>query len=132
MEVTTRTVYNLRQRAFKAIRTFYEQESSELAEMTLPKPWRFTNPIYLTKNPYTPILEQYIHAIFKKQLIDYKEERDAEKAAEYFHIENGAACFHTGLYILRYKAIFACFDRNKKKDSILEWYFRGFADELSP
>lgn len=70
----------------------------ELAEMTLPEPWRFTNPIYLTKNPYTPILERYIHAIFKKQLIDYKEERDAEKAAEYFHIENEAACFHTGLY----------------------------------
>lgn len=29
MEVTTRTVYNLRQRAFKAIREFYEQGSSE-------------------------------------------------------------------------------------------------------
>ena len=26
MEVTTRTVYNLRQRAYKAIRTFYERE----------------------------------------------------------------------------------------------------------
>ena len=30
MEVTTRTVYNLRRRAFKAIKTFYEQGSSEL------------------------------------------------------------------------------------------------------
>ena len=29
MEVTTRTVYNLRQRAFKAIRKIYEHESSE-------------------------------------------------------------------------------------------------------
>ena len=29
MEETTRSVYNLRQRAFQAIRTFYEQESSE-------------------------------------------------------------------------------------------------------
>lgn len=29
MEVTTRTVYNLRQRAFKTIRVFYEQGSSE-------------------------------------------------------------------------------------------------------
>lgn len=29
MEVTVRTVYNLRQRAFEAIRIFYEQESSE-------------------------------------------------------------------------------------------------------
>ena len=30
MEVTTRTVYNLRQRAFKAIRKFYEQRSINL------------------------------------------------------------------------------------------------------
>ncbi len=104
----------------------------ELAEMALPETWRFRNPIYLTKNPTTPILERYIHAIFKKQLIDYKEERNAEKAMEYFHIENEAACFHTGLYTPRYKAIFACFGRNKKKDSMLEWYFRGFDDELSP
>ena len=29
MEVTTRTVYNLRQRAFQTIRTYYEQGSSE-------------------------------------------------------------------------------------------------------
>ena len=29
MEVTTRTVYNLRPRAFKAIRTFYERKRSE-------------------------------------------------------------------------------------------------------
>lgn len=29
MEVTTRTVYNLRRRAFQAIKSFYEQKSSE-------------------------------------------------------------------------------------------------------
>ena len=52
-----------------------------LAEMALPEPWRFRNPIYLTKNPDTPILERYIHAIFKKQLIDYKDERNPGKAA---------------------------------------------------
>ena len=46
-----------------------------LAEMALPEPWRFKNPIYLTKNPDTPILERYIHAIFKKQLIDYTSEQ---------------------------------------------------------
>ena len=99
---------------------------------SLPEPWRFKNPIYLTKNPDTPILERYIHAIFKKQLIDYKDERNPSSAADYFHIENEFCCFHTGLYTRRYKAIYACFDRNKKKDSLLEWYFRGFADELSP
>lgn len=52
-----------------------------LAEMALPEPWRFRNPIYLTKNPDTPILERYIHVIFKKQLIDYKDERNPGKAA---------------------------------------------------
>jgi len=115
--------------SFAYVPNWYSQLDM-LAEMALPQPWRFKNPIYLTKNPDTPILERYIHAIFKKQLIDYKEERTPSKAAEYFHIENEFCCFHTGLYTRRYKAICACFDRNKKKDSLLEWYFRGFADEL--
>ena len=25
-----------------------------------------------------------------------------------------------------------CFDRNKKRDTLLEWYFKGFVDESSP
>ena len=117
--------------SFAYVPNWYSQLDM-LAEMALPEPWRFKNPIYLTKNPDTPILERYIHAIFKKQLIDYKEERISSNAAKFFHIENEFCCFHTGLYTRRYKAIYACFDRNKKKDSLLEWYFRGFADELSP
>ena len=117
--------------SFAYVPNWYSQLDM-LAEMALPEPWRFKNPIYLTKNSDTPILERYIHAIFKKQLIDYKDERNPSSAADYFHIENEFCCFHTGLYTQRYKAIYACFDRNKKKDSLLEWYFRGFADELSP
>lgn len=117
--------------SFAYVPNWYSQLDM-LAEMALPEPWRFKNPIYLTKNPDTPILERYIHAIFKKQLIDYKDERNPSSAADYFHIKNEFCCFHTGLYTRRYKAIYACFDRNKKKDSLLEWFFRGFADELSP
>ncbi len=104
----------------------------ELAELARPEPWRFREPIYSTKNTDTPILERYIHAIFKKQAIDFNEERSPENAARYFHVENEYACFHTGLYTRRYKAIYACFDRNKRQASMLDWYFRGFADELSP
>lgn len=104
----------------------------QLAEMALPEPWRFKNPVYSTKNPYNPILERYIHAIFKKQTIDYNNELNPDAAAEHFHVENEFSCFHTGLYTRRYKAIYGCFERNKKRDSMLEWYFRGFADELSP
>lgn len=48
--------------SFAYVPNWYSQ-LDELAEMTLPEPWRFTNPIYLTKNPHTPILERYIPAI---------------------------------------------------------------------
>ena len=117
--------------SFAYVPNWYSQ-LDVLAEMALPEPWRFKNPIYLTKNPDTPILERYIHAIFKKQAIDYNDEQDPAAAAAYFHVENECACFHTGLYTRRYKAIYCCFERNKKRDSLLEWYFKGFSDELSP
>lgn len=87
--------------SFAYVPNWYSQLDM-LAEMALPEPWRFKNPIYLTKNPDTPILERYIHAIFKKQLIDYKDERNPSSAADYFHIENEFCCFHTGLYTRRY------------------------------
>ena len=79
--------------SFAYVPNWYSQLDM-LAEMALPEPWRFKNPIYLTKNPDTPILERYIHAIFKKQLIDYKDERNHSSAADYFHIENEFCCFH--------------------------------------
>ena len=104
----------------------------ELSKLALPEPWRFKKPIYKTKNEDTPILERYIHIVFRKQSIDFNSERDARKAAGYFHVENECACFHTGLYTSRYKGIYACFDRNHKKTSMKDWYFRGFCDELSP
>ena len=77
--------------SFAYVPNWYSQLDM-LAEMSLPEPWRFKNPIYLTKNPDTPILERYIHAIFKKQLIDYKDERNPSSAADYFHIENEFCC----------------------------------------
>ena len=103
-----------------------------LAEMALPEPWRFREPVYATKNLDTPILERYIHSIFKKQAIDFNSEGDPAEAARHFHVENELCCFHTGLYTGRYKAVYACFDRNKKPASMRGWYFRGFADEMSP
>ena len=103
-----------------------------LEELALPEPWRFRNPMYSTKDIDTPILERYIHSIFKKQAIDYNEEPDPVRAADFYHVKNEYSCFHTGLYTRRYKPIYACFDRNKKRDTLLEWYFRGFSDELSP
>lgn len=104
----------------------------ELKNMALPEGWRFKKPIVETKNPDTPILERYIHTIFRKQAIDYNNEQDFEKADKFFHIENECACFHTGLYTSRYKAIYGFFGRNRRMDTMRKWYFRGFCDELSP
>lgn len=103
----------------------------ELAELALPEPWRFQNPVYESKNSDTPILERYIQAVFRKQVIDYNTAEQDDKD-RIFLIRNEFACFHTGLYTKRYKPIYCFFNRNHKQDSLLNWYFRGFADEISP
>ena len=103
-----------------------------LAAMALPESWRFKNPAYCSKNEDNPILERYIQSIFKKQAIDYDAEIDEVKKQQIFHFENEFCCFHTGLYTRSYKGIYACFGRNKKTDSLLKWYFKGFADENAP
>ncbi len=112
MEVTPRTVYNLRQRSFSKIREFYEKRGRE-------------------KSRYFDIRAIY-PSKFKKQVIDFNEERNPGKTADYLHVENEFVCFYTGLYTRRYKAVYGCFDRNKRQASMLDWYFRGFSDELSP
>ena len=104
----------------------------ELAEMILPESWRFKKTTSETKNIDTPILERYINSIFRKQSIDYNTSPDTLSAQGFFHIENERACFHTGLYNHRYKAIYGCFERNKKQDTTFKWYFHVFFDEISP
>ena len=98
----------------------------QLAEMALPEAWRFRKPQTECKNTDTPILERYLHMMFRKLSIDYNTGETA-----YFHVENNCACFHTGLYTRQYQAIYACFERNKKKDTTLKWYFTGFCDAVS-
>ncbi len=104
----------------------------ELKQMAMPEAWQFRKPSFEVKNQDTPILERYINTIFRKQAIEYNTAEDEETAMKRFHVENERACFHTGLYTPHYKAIYAYFDRNKRRDSLLDWYFRGFCDEMSP
>lgn len=98
----------------------------QLAEIALPEAWRFRKPQTECKNTDTPILERYLHMMFRKLSIDYN-----TGETEYFRVENNCACFHTGLYTRQYQAIYACFERNKKKDTTLKWYFTGFCDAVS-
>ena len=92
----------------------------ELEGLVLPEPWKFKRPSVETKNQDTPILERYIHTIFRKQSIDFNSAKDEAEAAWYFHVENECACFHTGLYTGRYKAVYGFFDRNKRRASMLD------------
>lgn len=100
--------------------------------MALPESWKFRKPSRETKNTDTPILERYIHTIFRKQVIDFNSESDPRKADSIFHLENECVCFHTGLYTRQYKGIYGYFERNNFSDSLRDWYFRGFCDEMSP
>lgn len=43
----------------------------ELERSALPESWKFRKPSRETKNTVTPILERYIHTIFRKQVIDF-------------------------------------------------------------
>ena len=105
---------------------------AELERLALPESWRFRKPSRETENTETPILERYIHTIFRKQVIDFNSESDPRKADSIFHLENECVCFHTGLYTPQYKGIYGYFERNNFSDSLRDWYFRGFCDELSP
>ena len=105
---------------------------AELERLALPESWRFRKPSRETKNTETPILERYIHTIFRKQVIDFNSESDPRKADSIFHLENKCVCFHTRLYTPQYKGIYGYFERNNFSDSLRDWYFIGFCDELSP
>ena len=105
---------------------------AELERLALPESWKFRKPSRETKNADTPILERYIHTIFRKQVIDFNSESDPRKADSIFHLENECVCFHTGLYTPQYKGIYGYFERNNFSDSLRDWYFRGFCDEMSP
>ena len=108
---------------------------SSLAEMAMPESWRFTHPSLPPKNLDTPILEKYVNYVFKKQVIDFNNfqyESDPEFADRIFYLRNEKAGFNTGLYTKNYKSIYGCFTRNKRKDTMLDWFFRGFFDDVAP
>jgi len=114
---------------FAFIPAWFEQ-LYELAQMAAPEPWRYIQPEYETQNNETPILERYINQVFRKQAVEYNYAQP-ECADSFFYIRNEFSCFHTGLYTPQYRGIYMCFDRNKKRDTLKKWYFRGFADESS-
>lgn len=104
----------------------------ELAEIALPESWSFIVPAKFSTNTTTPILERYIKTVFHKQALAYILADNTEMEDRVFYIRNEFSCFHTGLYTTRYEAIFMCFERNKRRESMLDWFFKGWADRSSP
>lgn len=115
--------------SFAYIPTWFEQ-LYELSRLATPEPWRFKIPDHEMQNDQTPILERYINQVFRKQAVDYNY-APPEDADYIFYIRNEFACLHTGLYTPALKAIYMCFERNKKRDTLRQWYFKNFATEGS-
>ena len=116
--------------SFAYIPSWFDQLDA-LAEACLPEPWCFRNPPFQTKNTNTPILERYIKTVFHKQAVDWQTAEDPYGADRAFYIRNETACFNTGLFNRHYKGIYMCFERNKRKNTVSDWYFRGWADDTS-
>lgn len=117
--------------SFAYIPGLYEQLDA-LADMALPESWRFKQPAYETKNARTPILERYIREVYRAQAVRYNCAQDEWQANAAVYLTNKLACFHTGLFTCAYKAIYACFGPNRRLDSVIPWYFKGFVEETSP
>lgn len=103
-----------------------------LTESIVQEPWRFKESLLQNKNSRTPILERYIREIFRMQATAYNAAGDMWEEQNAMHISGRSACFHTGLFTLNYKPVFACFEPNRRKDSTLMWHFKGFGDDNSP
>ena len=116
--------------SYAYIPAWYEQ-LYELSQLAAPEPWRFRQPTYETQNDQNPILERYINQVFRKQSVKYNCVA-LEEADSVFYIRNDFSCFHTGLYTRSYKAIYMCFDRNKRLNTLRKWCFKGFATNDSP
>lgn len=114
---------------FAYMPVWYEQ-LYELSQIAAPEPWRFVQPDYETQNTETPILERYINQIFRKQAVEFNNAQP-ENADSILYLRNEFACIHTGLYTAKFRGIYMCFERNKKHDTLRQWYFRGFVDESS-
>ena len=104
---------------FAYIPRWYD-ELHELAQLALPEPWKFKQPETETANLETPILERYLQQVFRKQAVEYMNAQDPSEAINAFYLREGIACLHTGLFTNQYKAIYMCFERNKRRDTVRE------------
>lgn len=104
------------------------EQLDTLAEMALPEPWRFRDsvPIPERKNSRTPILEKYVHSVFRACCIEHQGAASASEADATFLLRQEYACINTGLLSRTFLPIYAYFEKNKRVGYMREWYFKGF------
>ena len=95
----------------------YDEKIEFLSNLAMSEKWDYTNSENIKPHP---ILRNYIDHTFKKIYTD--------KLIEYS--SDGEYCiFNTGLVTENQEEIFAFFQKNKKKESTLDWYFIGWKKE---
>ena len=93
----------------------FQTRLNELAELALSENWNYTR---APAQNGLPILFNYIHHTFNKI-------HDENQIQE----ENEQCIFNTGLVTTNQEGIFAYFDKNKKVQSTIPWYFIGWRKE---
>ena len=107
---------------------WYEQ-LDHLAHLTLPEPWRFKEADPVRKNIRTPILEKYIHAVYKAQVLDYLNTTNPAQKDAAIYVRSEYAVFSTGLMSKYYKPLYGLLERNKRVGNMYDWIFTGFSDD---
>ena len=70
--------------------------------------------------------------VFRMQATIYNQAAEQWQADTAIYMDGNLACFHTGLLTRTYRAIYVCFELNRRQDSRMPWYFRAFAEEGVP
>ena len=98
----------------------------DLKCMALPEAWQFKKPAVETKNAETPILERYIHTIFRKQAIEFNSEQEDNKALKYFTLRMNVPAFIQDYTPRAIKAYMAAFSEIKSRILCLNGILKAF------
>lgn len=108
----------------------WKEQLSALQRMALPEPWRYKEPAFERKNVENPILEKYISAIFRNQVLSHQNAQSPAEAQRYLCVQSGYICYHTGLLTHRYKPIYGFLEKNRMPGRF-DWVLRGFYDDAA-
>lgn len=79
------------------------------------------------------ILVNYLKHLYKRIAYLHNNKFEPEdRSNPLLFMEDGLACFDTGLYTDRYESIYALFTQNTREDAVQEWFLKGFFKTSDP